>query len=963
MFYLSAADKKNLQDLQEKYLDKEIENYDPNSEENKVIKLTPTYKDILKEEKDIETKILNYNNQYNLKQINNSNIKDLENFLYKHNQTIKELIKIFNTLNDEVSTKLNPSYIFHALKIYDNIFTKNRRERVRDDEFMNKLEKIYIEIRKIDKNSYNLDYYFGYGSREFYKAEFYKSDFNMLGSSVMPIIFRHFENVYQRIADFNNIYLKNRLNEINNYNNSTAVDLITTFAIYKNVDQNQKINTFKDICNEIIISINNIRNIISKDIDPQEIVNNDNLNKTQNELIINDFDFKIHPNLHKLKDLLKKNPYLFKLFREEKYEVIANFILNDERLLYILNSKSFEHNRIRIFNILFLYLFVSEPKSVISALLCHFLLKPLTTSDLSFIESNIYTILNKFKSKDCINKIYSLIDNVKNLNRLSRKLDFEGIFDSYSRHIILNNIEINSIDNYKDKIKTVIDNFINNNGISNQILQQTVFSDEKLLSNLYKILNKNKENLILYSNKYPTILKICIIYYMCNKDMNYLQKHLNNISSISNDDYVLYENLKGNESFKILLENILKYKNSLPESKIISILNKVEDYSIAIHVSSVEKGDKDKLIKYLISTNINVNSEITKNFLYFNSSKLNPFLYLDESEIKSRLDLVKYDFNEFKKSIDKYTNMFDNNEIISNNDQEFLKIYKFCQIINGLNDYKSFKPLQKPKIKNLSFLNMAFPEDNIIFKVLGDNDIEYFTVGADTHCCQIIGGAGNDAVVDSFINPYASVLILQTNTGKVLAQSYFHYVPKDNGFILDNVEINANNVGKLGIKLYKEYADLTKYYGALADKVISGGFKYLKCGLDYNKLYPAEFRKVKKLTKQKDPRHFEYEDFYTDFDPNEYLLLNEKPNKDEEEYYNKIKQQNDELRKNRIKMRQRQSENEWLERQPPKFRENFEFHRKIRDQKEENKEYMKENKNNNNLTYNLKDKLVNKYSK
>jgi len=56
--------------------------------------------------------------------------------------------------------------------------------------------------------------------------------------------------------------------------------------------------------------------------------------------------------------------------------------------------------------------------------------------------------------------------------------------------------------------------------------------------------------------------------------------------------------------------------------------------------------------------------------------------------------------------------------------------------------------------------------------------------------------------VDSFINPLAGVLVLYKDY-MLLSQSYFHYVPEDQGFILDNIEYNENNVKRFDKNIKK----------------------------------------------------------------------------------------------------------------------------------------------------------------
>ena len=105
---------------------------------------------------------------------------------------------------------------------------------------------------------------------------------------------------------------------------------------------------------------------------------------------------------------------------------------------------------------------------------------------------------------------------------------------------------------------------------------------------------------------------------------------------------------------------------------------------------------------------------------------------------------------------------------------------------------------------------LSFNIGDFSFRMLNVNDFRHFTVGLETDCCQKIGGHASTVVMDSFINPLSGVLILEKD-GNILCQSYVHYVPGENGYILDNIEWNKKNVEDLTNK-----GDLEKAYVALS---------------------------------------------------------------------------------------------------------------------------------------------------
>ena len=177
------------------------------------------------------------------------------------------------------------------------------------------------------------------------------------------------------------------------------------------------------------------------------------------------------------------------------------------------------------------------------------------------------------------------------------------------------------------------------------------------------------------------------------------------------------------------------------------------------------------------------------------------------------------------------------------------EIYDFDNKINliesysGILEYKQYKKDKIPELYNLNYII----SDHLKFEVLSNNSFEYFTVGAETGCCQRLKREGVAACVDSYINPMAGVLVLRGNNKIVIAQSYFHYVPEENGYILDNIETND-----WAVKHFK--VDLESVYASLGAKLKESGVSYFHCGKQYNKLNSSFFKNKKIIN---DQRHFE----------------------------------------------------------------------------------------------------------
>ena len=210
------------------------------------------------------------------------------------------------------------------------------------------------------------------------------------------------------------------------------------------------------------------------------------------------------------------------------------------------------------------------------------------------------------------------------------------------------------------------------------------------------------------------------------------------------------------------------------------------------------------------------------------------------------------------------------------------------------------------KNEKLFDLNLKV-NDHVRFRVLEDMDPKHFRVGAETQCCQRPGGVGEMAMIDSFVNDLAGVLVLevlnnQTKEWELAAQSYFHYVPpgskgsigeynpprmaedddddeimdnwddddeyrvenmerKKGGYILDNVESSEKySNGIDGIPLEQYYA-----YWALKKKE-ELGIGFIESGAGYSGISSNEFGSS---YWNDDPRKFHVNDPYTDWHPND----------------------------------------------------------------------------------------------
>lgn len=190
---------------------------------------------------------------------------------------------------------------------------------------------------------------------------------------------------------------------------------------------------------------------------------------------------------------------------------------------------------------------------------------------------------------------------------------------------------------------------------------------------------------------------------------------------------------------------------------------------------------------------------------------------------------LKEFFNFFKLN---YKDIHSDHERILNINKYSKKVQYIASVISGLENLKKYHSMVTKKVPQLFDLNFRYKikTGNSIgdyrFRVLEDLDPYHFQVGADTNCCQQIGLAGAVCAIDSFVNSEAGVVLLERMEGEsanLISQSYFHYLPKENYIILDNVEFTATT------------NRLSPHYAILAEYLLSKGYKKVLCGKNYTK--------------------------------------------------------------------------------------------------------------------------------
>lgn len=410
----------------------------------------------------------------------------------------------------------------------------------------------------------------------------------------------------------------------------------------------------------------------------------------------------------------------------------------------------------------------------------------------------------------------------------------------------------------------------------------------------YEILKKSKNEVLKILNEYPTALKL-IMEYQKAKGISIDQVY-HSLKGVKNMPQYLELKQKIDtlsiDRINIILNIIRELKNEvIANSSSVSIyikyINRVIDLCKINFTDSISKIDYEICKKIIFNPALDLKSPNAKYFLFVSTILNNQqkFLYDNLSSlIRKNKDILSENFLQNLKKFNQIKNYFFDSKFIIN--QDIIAMIKdlnvnLTKLIN-LDKYTEYAALSRPKNENLYKLELDLGKYK--FVVLRDKDPRHFDVGVETQCCQILGGEGEAAAIDSFINPLAGVLMLQTNDGTLLSQSYFHYIPNDGGYILDNIE-KSNILTQTEItNIYKNYANLIKEYRP--------EIPYLKLGLNFTKF---DYREYTILEIDEDPRTFAWGTQYSDFNTKKHIDLFEKTSSLEDkriinnsELYNKI---------------------------------------------------------------------------
>lgn len=493
--------------------------------------------------------------------------------------------------------------------------------------------------------------------------------------------------------------------------------------------------------------------------------------------------------------------------------------------------------------------------------------------------------------------------------------NFSSLVNSYISKKILNNININTTEGMEKLLLLSdkdIQNFANHliyiNILESISIFDSSFGPDIKMSGIKDILYSNNgkfsiEAIASYAHNYLPFVSINLLQSVIKiafKELNYeLLNALSNApgSNFQNAVKFLIRFLEKNKkleanSFYKLLNNIYIYSNTISDvSSLLSIKDNEKIIEIMLkacrnlNTLNDDMANLKSFISFIHNEAGNISAEnllniiSNNNFINFKKSNILKKIIQIYTKIKSLGGikgieqkyndtipiLIKENFidSNIYKNIEVIQKLFDSNSIIKPTSPNFEQINETSSKLESdltmLQMYRSLKDLlvnYTNKDENLFKLNLEITP-NIRFRVLKDKDPRILRIGIETNCCQRIGGVGEIAARDSFINPLAGVLISEwreneASEWKLLGQSYFHFVPKDNGYILDNVEDNSKNVEE-----FTENTNITldELYAIFAAQVKSKlNITYLLAGSGFSKINVKKFKKDKRY---EDPRTFD----------------------------------------------------------------------------------------------------------
>lgn len=196
--------------------------------------------------------------------------------------------------------------------------------------------------------------------------------------------------------------------------------------------------------------------------------------------------------------------------------------------------------------------------------------------------------------------------------------------------------------------------------------------------------------------------------------------------------------------------------------------------------------------------------------------------------------------------------------------------------INALSEIKKIeKAYKKPKFKfkecTCELMMSEAENDRYKAYILQADDPRQVMLGHETHCCQILGDAGETAMLHGLLNPKAGFWgVFDVETDKLRCQAEcWEY--NEETLVFDNIE-------------FADDTELDRYKDIIGEWLVSSPYKNICMGLGWNSMQDSSFKQAPDFTPPVTPREIyvmSYEEdaelpyFYDRTAPNKSELDNE----------------------------------------------------------------------------------------
>ena len=581
-----------------------------------------------------------------------------------------------------------------------------------------------------------------------------------------------------------------------------------------------------------------------------------------------------------------------------KNNLINELILNDK--ITVINEESFMNNRLDDINL-------NNVLTIKPYAFCNNRLKNVIFDNVYEIENNAFqnNYIENINFGNYLQKIGKEAFHSNILKNIDLKntsyIDVDAFCNNKLESVKCSNAEVindeafsyNNISNIKlnDDIKHIGKGLLNGNRYVNLEFKDKIYDYEFLIKygseNILKIneifnllpyfdLKKFNKDELLVMPLDKTILN--------GIDKNYkkftnviddivnTKESFNNIYLLdkSNDYYIIFFKLayafgvftEGKDEIELFKEFVLTHDLKSIKTQVINFKLKKFDKKF----NDIIKLYLEKKDKYLINY-IDIIYNDIKDIKKF-ALKKNEDIITKTNTLKIKTGSNEYDeFLNYMKKNKKQIKLDDVNNYIKTKFNNYKNLEDVILILSYYNNDKSIE-----KINNihkmacqddceLYFKNIEKTDGEYSYKWLPSSDTTNFILGYEVNCCSKIGGAGEDIMIQSVVNPNVKNLVIYKNN-EIIGKSTAFYNPDLKYIVFNNIEIKDKAIIN---KSFDKNAFLKIFLTGINDQLKSMDYDVIdvRVGLSNNDLYD-EITKNFEIDKRNMVENFRYKGYNGD---------------------------------------------------------------------------------------------------